>query len=785
MKNFYVLFFTLITVIPALAQTGSIRGVIKDAQNNEMMPYVNIVVKSSDKKIVTGGISNDKGSFGISKIPYGKYTAEIQFMGYETISKPVELNDKRRKLNLGVIRLSASAEMMSEVELTEEASTIEQKIDRKVINVGKDLTSVGSTAGEMLNQIQSVNVDQQTGSVSLRGNENVRILIDGKPTNLTADQVLKQIPSASIKKVELITNPSAKYNPEGMSGMINLVLHKNALQGFNANVNAGLTQGINTRFNGSLNMNYKTGKVNIYSNYGYNTGTRENKGYVNRTDKFPLRQEFGFENTPESHMIKLGADYYINDQNTLSAYTTQNFFKTDNDGFTRVIKDQKTITDAPYIVSNTVPSQTYNLNYRRKFDKNGQHQLDAEITYSHTNNEEDARYWDKINTSSKDLNFTNDVEKQFTNTIFNIDYNRPIGDKSKLELGAEYRQNLTTNENISTQLNVGNSAFEYDRNIYSLYATFGHQFEKVGIQLGSRFEQYEVEGTFSRGKNNAPYSDEIFSIYPSAYITYNPSEKNQYQLSYSRRVDRPSIGQVNPVREWSTPLINSVGNPELVPQFTNSYEFNYTRQFKKGNATAGVFYRRITDPINRFISLDPKDPQKQLLTYANLSPTDRFGIELSSSYAPKRWWRLNGSVELYNKTDRQGDLEVVTNSLSGRLSSMFYASKKLNFQVFTMINAPENGIQFNRKTMWMFNLGASYTVLNGKGTISARVNDIFQGMRFKFDSTNPFEQNGQFNWESRTFYVGFNYRFGQGKNRALRRKNRDSNELRSGGGFGG
>lgn len=272
-------------------------------------------------------------------------------------------------------------------------------------------------------------------------------------------------------------------------------------------------------------------------------------------------------------------------------------------------------------------------------------------------------------------------------------------------------------------------------------------------------------------------------MYPSAFLTYNPSKKHQYQLSYSRRVDRPSIGQVNPIREWTTPLITSIGNPELDPQFTNSVEFNYSKNVKKGGISMGVFYRRINNTISRFSTKDETDPNRQLLSYANFKGTNRYGVEVSTYYSLKKWWRLNGSVELYSKTDQSITREVTANSLSARISNSITASKRLNFQIFAMVNAPEKGIQFERKTMWMLNVGSTYSVFDGKGTLSLRFNDLFNGMRFKFDSVEPYEQNGQFKWESRTVYVGFDYRFGNGKNRALRRKRRDNNELRGSGGF--
>ena len=303
------------------------------------------------------------------------------------------------------------------------------------------------------------------------------------------------------------------------------------------------------------------------------------------------------------------------------------------------------------------------------------------------------------------------------------------------------------------------------------------------MQLGVRLEQYEVNGDFKRGIAAADYKDNIFSAYPSAFFTYNPSEKNQFQISYSRRVDRPGIGQVNPIRQWSTPLITSVGNPDLRPQFTNSYEINYTRQIKNGSITFGTFYRKVNDNISRYSTIDPLDDTKQLLSFTNFDDTDRYGFEISSNYKVAKWWRVNASADYYAKKEQNLDREINATSFNARLSNSFTATKRLRFQLFSMYRAAEDGIQFDRKPMWMINAGSSLSVLNNKGTISFRVNDIFKGMKFAFDSTQPYTQSGQFNWESRTAYLGFNYRFGGGKNKARQRKQRDNNETQGGGGM--
>ena len=274
---------------------GIISGKVIDVALNEPLPYVNVIVKDLDGKIITGGITSEDGTFKVTNIPEGSNIVTIQYIGYKSVSREITITRKNFKIVLGNILLAEEAEGLDEVLVIAETSSVVQKIDRKVINVGKDLTSAGTTASELLNNVQSVSVDSQTGNVSLRGNENVRILIDGKPTSISAAQLLQQIPSTSIKQIELITNPSAKYNPEGMSGIINIILYKSANQGFNGNINLGLTKGENTRYNTSADLKYKTGKVNFFTNFGYNSGKQDNYGYVNRFDN-NSNQAFEFDN---------------------------------------------------------------------------------------------------------------------------------------------------------------------------------------------------------------------------------------------------------------------------------------------------------------------------------------------------------------------------------------------------------------------------------------------------------------------------------------------------------
>ena len=814
MKNFKIVLLAIaLSSVYGFANevvSGEVFGQVIDENTQQPLPYVSVELQDESGKSFTGAITDDQGKFELKKIPDGAYLLVVSFIGFESISKKLMVSKKNRKHDLGKLFLKETSAELEEVVVVAEKSTVEQKIDRKVINVGKDLTSVGATADVLLNNVQSVSVDSQSGNISLRGNENVRILVDGKPTNIPAAQLMKQIPSTSIKSIELITNPSAKYNPEGMSGIINIILHKNANIGFNGSINTGLTYGVNPRYNYSTNMNFKKGRVNFFGNYGYNNGDNSNYGIVLRNDN-SIRQDFNFESKYANHILKVGADVYINDKHTFSVYTTQN--KSDDSQVSTTLITGAIESNSPSYNDNTGDSKAYDFNYTIDFNEEGE-KLEIEANLSTYDRIEDALFEESVKPYDMTRNYHDYVVNDKGTDLYNLDYTKPLSKTAKLELGLEARFDRISNSLNTTQHNfvydengnripktiiddgqlipwyetapIGNSSFSYDRDIYSAYVNYNRQFEKLIVQLGARVENYEVRGDFNQSEENEKYTDQIFTVYPSAFFTYKPSEKNQYQFSYSRRVDRPGIQQVNPIRQWSTPLITSIGNPELRPQFTNSFEVNYTRQYEKGSFTAGTFLRQVNDNITRILNIDEFDEDKLELSYINADTNYRYGFEFSSNHAFANWWRLNASMDLYIQKEsgvaNNELIEVQNNAFNFRINNNFTATKNLRLQLFAMYRGGGQSIQFNVDPMWMVNTGASYNILKGKGTLTLNFNDIFKGMKFKFTSDKPIPQYGQFNWESRTVFLGFMYNFGGGKNKARKRKRRDKNEA-SGGGF--
>ncbi len=823
MKHFFAMLIMISSIVIGAQpnsnseiKNGSINGRVLDAELNEPLPYVNIIVKDAKGKLITGGITDNNGMFNINKIPEGTINVEITFIGYKSILKQETIGKGNYDINLGDLMLEEDAENLDEVTVVAETSTIQQKIDRKVVNVGKDLTTSGPTASDIMNNIPSVNVDQQTGDIALRGNQNVQVMVDGQLSNIPAAQLLRQIPSTSIKQIELITNPSAKYNPDGMSGIINIILHKNVNIGFNGNLNFGLGYQIEPKFNSSIDMNYRNGKLNFYGSYGNNISRNANEGILEQIES-DLTQLFDITDIRNSHLFKVGVDYYINDKNTFSVFTNQNIFDGGALGETDLLFGNDPSFNQFQIFDNTNEnnSQQYNVNYKLEFDKEG-HNIELEADHNIFNNDIFTDNNFSGVGSRPDFDEFTDVDR--SRTEINLDYVNPLSETSKLELGAQARlfENTIDYNSDGRVLNeFGNyiptaTNFNYERNIYSLYASYSLQKDKWSYQFGLRAETVNVDALAldtDLTNNNVtefPFENDYTQVYPSAFITYEASEKNSYQFSFSRRVDRPGVGQVNPIPEFNTPLISQFGNPELEPQFTNSVEVNYTRNLEKGSITAGVFYRLIEDEINQgvFVDRTTLGSGRVILRIDNFDNTSAFGFEVSGNYKPTKWWSFNASFDMYGRTQRgfaetldptienptEDDIELnnveVDNLIYNfRVFNNFKVSKKLSFSAFAMYRGKDTGLNFEMDPMYFANLGMRYNFLeDNRATFSLNFNNVFDTQEINILSERPFRQEVNFMPEFNTVYAGLSYRFGGGKYRAKSRKRRDNDE-KSGGGF--
>lgn len=802
MKNKYLTLSLLLTVtLNSWAQqqpatgNGVIKGKVIEKNSKNAVSFVSVAV-SANGQIISGDLTDEDGSFTISNLPNSAVEVSVEYIGFKTYKHTVNLSSEKI-VDLGIIALETDEQVLDAIVINTERSTMEQLVDRKVIRVGKDLSTAGASASDIMNNIPSVNVDQD-GNISMRGNQNVRILIDGKPTHLDPKTLLKQIPSNSIDKIELITNPSAKYNPEGMSGMINFVLKKNMQDGFNGSYNGNITFARVPKFNQGIDLNWRKGKVNFFGNYGYTDHKGYNWGIMEQLDDNST-QKFDIVNNNKSHTFKVGFDIYANAKNTFSFYTNQTF----SEGI-GTVANTITYPSLPVLLqtdqySGNDKAQIYNAAYKKTFTKPGQ-TLDFEVNYSKTNQDQSGNFGIAGNSPTH----YNDNSNNTVDAVqANLDYVHPFNEKTKLEIGAEYR--TTGIDNYYTTTNtIGNKTdFTYDVDIASAYATFGSKFEKWGYQLGARVEKYDVNANYTIGSTKDSFKDDYLTVYPSAFLSYTPTQTDFLQISASRRVDRPNVWQTRPIRDYSTPRVVQVGNPELKPQFTNSIEFNYTKVLGvKGSVTLGTYYRMIDDPIERTFYLDTSTPEaiaekKMVMSYGNFDESTAYGAEISANYKVTKWWDMQPSVEYYFRNQRgivtvlnpdtnEGELqqrEIDNGVFNARMNNNFKITNQLRATLFGFYRGQSKDINGQMNPMYKIDLGVRYTFWDNSANLSLRFNDVFNTMKASFEGDAPYRQTGEFTWESQSLFVGFQYMFGSGKNRALQRKYRENNEVQKSGGF--
>lgn len=774
---------------------GKVTGKVIEKNTKSNVGFASVAIKLNGA-IISGDLTAEDGSFTITNLPNTEVELSVEYIGFKTYKNTINLNTEKT-LDLGTIALETDEQVLNEVVIQAERSTMEQLVDRKVIRVGKDLSTAGASASEIMNNIPSVNVDQD-GNISMRGNQNVRILVDGKPTQMDPKTLLKQIPSNSIDKIELITNPSAKYNPEGMSGMINIVLKKNMQDGFNGSYNGNITFARVPKFNQGLDLNLRKGKVNFFGNYGYTDHKGYNWGIMEQLDDNST-QKFDIVNDNKSHTFKVGFDIYANDKNTFSFYTNQNF----SDGI-GTVANTLTYPNNPNLFqtdqySGNDQSQIYNAAYKKTFTKPGQ-TLDFEVNYSKTKQDQGGNFGIAGNSPT---NYNDNSNNTVDAVQANLDYVHPFNEKTKLEIGAEYRTTGIDNFYNTTSV-VGNKTdFTYDVDIASAYATFGSKFQKWGYQLGARLEKYDVNANYTIGTTKDGFKDDYLTIYPSAFVSYTPTETDFLQLSASRRVDRPNVWQTRPIRDYSTPRVVQVGNPELKPQFTNSLELNYTKILGvKGSVTFGTYYRMIDAPIERTFYLDTSTPEaiaekKMVMSYGNFDESTAYGAEVSANYKVTKWWDAQPSVEYYFRNQRgvvtvlnpntnEGELqqrEIDNGVFNARLNNNFKITNQLRASLFGFYRGVSKDITGQMNPMYKMDLGVRYSFWENSANLSVRFNDVFNTMKASFEGNAPYRQTGEFTWESQSLFVGFQYIFGTQKNRALQRKYRENNEVQKSGGF--
>lgn len=781
----------LLLLTPAVAQQPTaVKGQLIEAASAAPLGYASVrVLQMPDSKLVGGALTDENGRFSVA-LTTGRFVVEVEFIGFETIKTPeFSLSREQPQHDLGVLRLSASATTLGAVEVTAEKSTMVLALDKKIFNVGKDLANAGGSATDILTNIPSVTVDPE-GNVKLRGSDNVRILIDGKPSGLVSfkgSSGLQQLQASMIERVEIITNPSARYEAEGSAGIINIILKKDQKQGFNGAIE--LISGTPTNFGAAANLNYRHRKINFFINYGI--AYRISPGRGNLTQQrfvgdstYLLLQSNRNEMRGLNNNIRGGLDYFFTENSTLTA--SYLWRRSDAHRITNIrYEDYLFNYDTPlgYTLRQQdevedEPNSEYSLVYKRKFSRPG-HELTAEAKY--------LNYWEHSDQSFPQQTFfpdgTEDVAKskfqkslndEYENQyLFQLDYVRPLGKDGKFETGLRSSFRDMVNDYLVTEKNADqtfttvpglDNYFIYKENINGAYLIYGNKRHKFSWQTGLRAEHTDVN-TILRETNEENPRD-YFNFFPSVHLTYELPQNNAVQWSYSRRVRRPVYNDLSPFTTFTDSRNFWSGNPDLNPEFSDVLELGHIKYFDKGSLSSSIYYRHTVDKIGSIRRLD--DAGNAATRPENLRSENAVGLEFACTYAPKKWWKLDGNFNLFHAVIDGSNLEseyrAETNSWFARATSKFLLPKNLDFQVRGNYEAPQKTVQGSRKALYYLDLAGSKDVLRNKGTLTLSVSDLFNTRKMRnVTEADNFRTEGTFQWRRRQVNLTFNYRINQNK----------------------
>jgi len=770
---------------------GMIIGQIIDADAEAPLEFATIsILNRVDSAIATGGISEEDGKFAI-EASYGEYIIKVEFISYlETYIDDVILSARTKLVDLGQIQLRADAQQLDEIEVVAEKSEVQFSLDKRVFNVGKDLANKGGSAEDILDNIPSVSVDVE-GNVSLRGSENVRILIDGKPSGLIGlgDAAgLKSLPSNMIEKVELVTNASARYDAEGTSGIINIVLKKDQQKGFNGSVD--LSTGYPESYGVGVTMNARRKVINYFLNYGLRSRTGPGKGiteqeFYGENAQIPFTdQVYSSSRGGLSNSFRGGVDLFLTEKDVLTGAITYRIGDDYSDALTtyndfNINRQLIGISDRTQDETEEEQDLEYDINYERKFDREGQ-KFTAQLQYRNSAETEKADYLETAFDAAHNPVESGPLTQRSINAeshgsvLVQADYIYPYTKDKKLELGVKASFGDIGNDYNVEELQDGSwnnlvgltNNFNYEENIYAAYAIYGDKVGKWSYQAGLRAEQSQVltELLETDEVNDRSYAN----LFPSAHLNYEINKGNALQLSYSRRISRPHFWYLNPFFTFSNSRNIWGGNPNLNPEFTDSYEVGYLKYWDKVSLGSSLYYRHTTGVIERISRVDD-----QGITYTqpeNLSTENAFGVELTTSGDINKWWRIDFSANLYSeKTQGQiGDLMLQSEAFTynNRLSSKMKFWKDAEFQLRFDYRAPQNTTQGRRRSMSGLDLGFSKDILKKKGTITLSIRDLLNTRKWRSETYGElFYSYSERQRRARQVQVSFNYRINQNKQR--------------------
>lgn len=771
----------------AFSQSGGdkvrLTGLVKD-ERGAAIPYATVALyKLSDSELVDGGTTNDKGKFEITAEP-GEYFVKVKFLAYqEELIEGVVLSNK--PVNLGEITLMESATLLDEAVIEADRNQMELKLDKRVFTVGQDLSNIGRNASETLDNLPSVNVDVD-GNVSLRGSGNVQILIDGKPSGMIGmdpANALRQIPSELIDRIEIITNPSARYQAEGEVGIINIILKKDERRGVNGTFSA--RAGYPGNLGASANINFRQKSINWFAQYGIDY--RKNPGggnlyqrYDSPDTTYSYRRKREHVRSNLSHNVRAGADIFIDETNTITVSgvfqygngknTVENTYR-DFDAFDTqtesIVRDQDE-KELERMIEGSV-------SHTKKFTREG-HKWETTLQYYFESDNEDS----DLSEVSDDAGILPSYQQtanaqEERNLLFKSDYVHPIGEEGKLETGmritnryilSDYRVSVRNEGEDFTIVDSLDNSFNYDEAIYAAYLMYGNKIGSFSYQAGLRVELSDIgtELIETDEVNNRNYVD----VFPSVHLGYQINDLNSVQLTYSRRLSRPHFYSLLPFFNFSDNRNFYAGNPNLEPEYTDSYEAGYLLFGNKGSFMSSVYYRHRTGVIERISLADDLGVTTRIPV--NLGVQDAYGLEFNVSYRPFQWWSLNGDLNLYRAVTTGSyegqSLGSDTYTWNTRITSKFSIGKKTDAQLSGFYRAPRKSAQGESKGLYSLNFSASRDVLKGNGTIGLSVRDLLNTRKYQSITEGEyFYQESDFQWSSRQIVLSFTYRLNQKKSR--------------------
>ncbi len=790
-----VICITTVKIYAQSGNTGKISGKIVDAQTNETIPYASAVLTDRKTKARVRIVQSDlDGNFTIPNLANGVYTFKASYVGYQTMVRDsISITGALKSIHLGTIKMkTGKGNILNEVTVTAQKPTMQLGIDKKVFSVDQSVVSEGGSATDVLQNVPSVQTDMD-GGVSLRGS-NARVLIDGKQSLIGGGdvaQILASIPASSIETIEVITNPSSKYDAEGQTGIINIVLKKNKKLGLNGNV--ALTAGNRDNYNASTNLAFQNKNINLYANYSYRYGNRPGEGFNNTSYRNEINgigyvgQTNNSNELEKGHNLKLGLDYNLTDKSTVSlsgGFNSRNSLEDENININEFSKSNSPINLSSRINTRDRKGTNYDLglDFLQKFKKKGE-ELSFNASYATGNNDtyqlfDTDRYFENGGPISS-LYFQQRTNRPSDNKNYNIqlDYTLPLTQSSRIETG--YRSQFRTSNSSTVADSLINNVYEFSRTlsndfnsddyVHAVYLNYQNQIKNFGYQIGLRAEDAALEtemGAYDANRNISytPGRVAYTRLYPSVFLTQKLKNEQQLQLSYSRRVNRPRGWDTNPFLDVSDPINYRQGNVNLMPEDVHAFEFSYSRFFKKFSLVSSVYYRQTNDVIQRIRY--ELDGGINLTIPQNLTSAKNSGIELIGKFDVSKKWNLTSNFNLYHRKI-EGVAQFGTSDVDGltynaNITNNITLPYNITLQLRADYRSNEVTAQGTFKAMYGFDAGAKMDLMNKKASLSFNMRNLFNTRKFQMEFENnnssiDFSRMRAGNMGSLTF----SYRFGK------------------------